>query len=667
MSIDPASMEEALRLAREEALQYRRAYELVSVAFSENTAELYGRKQLADAYDQARLHRIYGPADVVCYEYWSNAGAAVSHQPSGAVVVTPQHAWHYAAGVPLDFSGIDFETQDCWVRVRLGGVTGQVGVALYDGAQDAIAAQEMVDSFAGVRQLSLEVKDAAASLLLLRNGEAEGVSQATFVGAEIVVADKPAPLSATDAATDPVMSPPPGSWRELAVMQAARRAKGRLQLRLVDAAAAMLAKHGAMLDRRLLTPAVRAASWWRRHVSAPRTLWGVSPILTLPLLARADRLLGLGSASVVYTTYVISSGFDINLKRLMGWIYEHRPALYDPAQNLILQLSRLSFDVYHYFCDRGLSPHKRIGLNEPELQLLQRSDRRLYAYAFGGDVRTRRRTLALGVHNLCVACPSPGTLCICDDERGQDNQAMIARYAAAVVSMGDMVAYAPHARSMPYWPLDTEKVRFKGVDWTPDRPLRVAHAPNHPYFKGTDHLVAAIDRLRGEGRAIELVRVQGVPNTEVIKLFEQSDIIADQFVAGAHGYTAFEAMLVGKPVLCYLRDPSMVLDPDHCPIINTWPESLYRTLRDCLDGRYDLADIGRRGRSYVEHYHSIPAVALRLGQMYLETAGFPERINRRIRRRMARLSASLPPLTAGPTPVPWADIPGADPRPALAA
>jgi hypothetical protein len=110
-----------------------------------------------------------------------------------------------------------------------------------------------------------------------------------------------------------------------------------------------------------------------------------------------------------------------------------------------------------------------------------------------------------------------------------------------------------------------------------------------------------------------------------------------------------------------------VLEPDACPIINTWPESLYQTLKDCLDGRYDLAELGRRSRSYVEHCHSTEAVALRLGRMYLDTAAFPERTNRRIRRRMAGLAGRLPPLRPGTPPVPWIEVPGANPRPALAA
>ena len=159
-----------------------------------------------------------------------------------------------------------------------------------------------------------------------------------------------------------------------------------------------------------------------------------------------------------------------------------------------------------------------------------------------------------------------------------------------------------------------------------------------------------------EGRQIELVRVQGVSNNQVISLFETCDLVADQFIAGFHGYTALEAMGLGKPVLCYLRGPAMTIDPATCPIINAWPGTVYDRLKDCLDGRYDLPALGRRSRTYVEHYYSLEAVALRLGRLYLATARFGGRIDRKILRRMDMLEPLVPPLISGPPPVPWTSV-----------
>jgi hypothetical protein len=397
-----------------------------------------------------------------------------------------------------------------------------------------------------------------------------------------------------------------------------------------------------------------AAAWWRLRFGRPRTMWGVTPILTLPLLARCDRLLGLRSESLVYTTYYITGAFDINLKRLWERVYARHRRWSGPLHKAILHLALIRYDTFHLFCDRGLMlPQGRMGIDELEMKAVRRLGRRLYTYAYGADVRTRETTLALGRYNFCIECPEPMKFCVCDESEGAANIARIRGLATAMVTMGDMQAYAPDARNFHYWPIDIQKVRYVGVDRPDGRALRVAHAPNHAHFKGTKYLVAAVERLRSEGRAIELVRVQGVPNSEVMTLFASCDVVADQFIDGFHGYTAVEAMALGKPVLCYLRDPSMAIDPANCPVINVWPDTVYDTLKDCLEGRHDLVTLGLRGRAYIEHYYSLEAVALRLGRLYLDTAKFGARIDRMISQRMEALERTLPPLIAAPPPIPW--------------
>ncbi|MGL1521380.1 glycosyltransferase, partial [Vibrio parahaemolyticus] len=88
-----------------------------------------------------------------------------------------------------------------------------------------------------------------------------------------------------------------------------------------------------------------------------------------------------------------------------------------------------------------------------------------------------------------------------------------------------------------------------------------------------------------------------------------SHVVADQFVAGFHGYTALEAMAMAKPVLCFLRSDKMMIDPATCPIINTRPDEIYNVLKRCLRGELDLNGIGNAGRRYVETHYSLQAVA----------------------------------------------------------
>jgi hypothetical protein len=371
-------------------------------------------------------------------------------------------------------------------------------------------------------------------------------------------------------------------------------------------------------------------------------MWGTTPILTLPVLAGCDRLLGFKSESLVFTTYYITSNFDVNLRKAVDWVRARAPHLYRPLTWVVLAYAVLRYDVIHVFCDRGILLPAGMGVNPRELALLRSAGKRIYTYTYGADVRTRERTLALGEFNFCTHCPDPGQYCICDDAAGSAAIRAIEPYATRMLAMGDMLAYVPTAENFHFWPLDLRRIAPAPPRARTGGPLRVAHAPNHPHFKGTHYLEAAVARLQQEGVAIELVRIEGAPNSEVLRLFREVDLVAEQFIGGFHGYTALEAMAVGRAVISYLRGPDMMMDPDSCPILSADPRTLYQVLKDCALGHHDLESLGRRGRSYVERYYSTEAVAARLGRLYLRSAAFPERWRRRLEARVAALEAGLP-------------------------
>ena len=462
-------------------------------------------------------------------------------------------------------------------------------------------------------------------------------------------------LKATQAALEAVYAS--RSWRATRYLRAFSRRSRLLKnfgTRTVKSTARRV--YGAMRGvlAGLLDACTRIAKWRRMTFGVPRTLWGVTPILTLPLLVRCDRMLGLRSQSMVFTTYHITRNFDINLEKLVNYVYSKHPSWSFRIHRFILRLCLTRYDAYNFFCDRSiLLPTRRMEVNEAEMQAIRKFDHALYTYTYGADIRTRETTLGLGKYNFCYDCPEPMKFCQCDEAAGSANVERISRYANAMVALGDMVEYVPHCRNFHFWPLDVERIKYAGCDWDGRRTFRIAHAPNHSHFKGTQYLERAVAKLRAEGRDLEIVRVNGVPNEEVLKLFASCDLMADQFIGGAPGYAAYEAMAIGKPVLCYLRNQDMVTDPDRCPIINTWPGTIYETLKACLDGQFDFAVLGERGRNYVEYYCSLEAVALGLGRLYLETAGFPPRINNRIKKRMRTLQPQLPQLMPGTPPIPW--------------
>ncbi len=390
-------------------------------------------------------------------------------------------------------------------------------------------------------------------------------------------------------------------------------------------------KLSILIVEHLAVPLGRLMSTYRLRRGEGRTLWGITPILTLPVKAMADRCLGLKSDAVVFHTYSIARSFDINLSGLLQIVLKRAPSLYTPLHRLVLAWVLVRYDIVHFFADRGIMPSAgRVGIDQWEMDQLKKSSKRLYVYCYGADVRTRERTLALGKWNFCIHCPSPGKLCICDDTAGRKNIAAIERRANAIVSLGDMLAYIPNPVHLDYWPIDVESIGVVGSRCDGGA-LKVAHAPNHPYFKGSQYLVEVIESLRAQGHAIELTTISGVSNTRVLEIFSECDVVADQFIGGAYGYTALEGMARGKPVMSYVRSASLVETAEECPLLIATPDNLRDVLLWILSNKDKLPAIGKQGRAYIERWHSVSAVAERLGRLYESTGDLPLASLRKIR------------------------------------
>ena len=375
----------------------------------------------------------------------------------------------------------------------------------------------------------------------------------------------------------------------------------------------------------LVRLAVSIAPTAKRNHTVTRSLWGSTPIITIVAKSRAERLLGVEAHSLVYSTYHLTDQFDINLSRWM------RGPLKLVVPYVTLAWACLRYQRFHFFYDRGLLPQIVPGqFNVDELFLLRSLGKQMFFYAYGADVRTQVRTRALGPVQLCGGCPLPGKYCVCDDLRGSENYHRIRHFATMCFSMGDMLEYTPGSRNnLFYWPIDLQRdggarYRPQFPDGDASRPLRIVHAPNHRHFKGTRYLLDAVERLKQEGVAIELVLVEKKPNAEALEIYRTADVVFDQCVAGYHGYFALEALAMGKPVLVYIRKPHAYLPAaDECPFINTQPDRLVDDLRRLAAERDSLAELGRRGREYIERHFSLPAFAKRLGLVYQELADGP--------------------------------------------
>jgi glycosyltransferase involved in cell wall biosynthesis len=162
--------------------------------------------------------------------------------------------------------------------------------------------------------------------------------------------------------------------------------------------------------------------------------------------------------------------------------------------------------------------------------------------------------------------------------------------------------------------------------------VRLYHAVGHSAertrsdgvnIKSTHVYLPLVSRLRAEGNQIELIKPTGIPNKEVRYLQAQADIFLEMLTFGWFGANAREAMMLGKPVICFLRpewlDSARQEIPDYIdelPIVSATPRTVEAILRDLIINKEKRLEIGRRSREFAVKWHSAEVGARRFNQIY---------------------------------------------------
>ena len=252
-----------------------------------------------------------------------------------------------------------------------------------------------------------------------------------------------------------------------------------------------------------------------------------------------------------------------------------------------------------------------------DLPLLRRAGKRIFVTYQGDDIRQA----ADAGHAPSVDYFHPAL-----DERKRAAAARFDRYSERTYALNpDLLAVlGPRAEFLPYASVDL-------AEWLPspprdDGPLRVVHAPSDRRVKGTEHLLAAVERLRGDGVGIELDLVEGLPRREAHARYELADVLVDQLLTGWYGSVSVELMALGRPAIAHLRERDLGRIPDamreQLPVIEATPASIEEVLRTLAGPRRgELAELGRRSRAFVERWHDPLAIARRTKADYERALG----------------------------------------------
>jgi glycosyltransferase involved in cell wall biosynthesis len=311
-------------------------------------------------------------------------------------------------------------------------------------------------------------------------------------------------------------------------------------------------------------------------------------------LAHAEREFGLHSEVAVFAAgpYGYASDIEFQLEGQPAW------RRFATRARFTAQALR-RYDIIHFNFGQSLITLRAAGHVFNELALLKRAGVTILVTFQGCDVRPQ------------ASCHCTQETCRAEDRYRAPNAARFLRYADRAFHLNpDLRAWLPGSSFLPYASVDVHSVTPAPSTRAGDT-IRIAHAPSNREVKGTRHVLAAVEELRADGAEVELDLIEGVPREEVLRRVREADIVVDQLLNGWYGGFAVEAMALGKPVVCHIRE---LLSEDNpfgaeLPIVRATPETLAQQLRTLALERALRARLGAEGRAFAERHHDPRSVA----------------------------------------------------------
>ncbi len=330
---------------------------------------------------------------------------------------------------------------------------------------------------------------------------------------------------------------------------------------------------------------------------------------------------------------------DPHALRKQLWFYFVSLFRYDIFHFSNFQGLTFSFVIHEYFKQRGFPPYTEIKL----LKVLGKKIVYSNNGCLDGVSQTSFRTW--GSEPVCDICPWQNRANVCSDERNLawgKLRNSLADYQCTLGGNRKDYNDDPRVHEVPeFYCLDTEF-------WRSDLPVpekyRLPYSPGtvkiyhavgnydlrttpgtQKNIKSTHIYLPLIERLKSEGYPVEFVFAKDIPNKEVRFYQAQADIFVDMLTFGFFGANVREAMMLGKPAVCYLRPewlesmrqeiPEYV---DELPVISATPATIHDVLVDLITHSEKRQEIGRRSLEFAVKWHSKEAGARRFDEIYTD-------------------------------------------------
>lgn len=373
----------------------------------------------------------------------------------------------------------------------------------------------------------------------------------------------------------------------------------------------------------LCVPMLVAFAMLSRRRRRDLLLWGVMPVTNYMYWSRAMRAAGYRSETLMTHHYAISKATDFDrylIDLVPDWFGRGRLGQAMAPIAGMLYVMRQACVLHTTFAG---GPLGQTCLWKLEPLLLRWAEVRTVVIPVGSDAFKYSAVMDTSLRHVLLS--NYAYLAV--------QESRIASAVALWTRHADIIIVDWMMDGIGRWDITVPSVLAIDVEqWVPkesysrnngrDGAVRILHTPNHRYFKGTEFLVNAVEELRAEGLSIDLVLLEGVPNTRVLEEMRRADVLAEQFIAVGYGLSAVEGFATGLPVMSnlseevYTRLFRRYAFLDECPTLSTRPETLKANLRALVQDPDLREELGRAGRAYSEKYHSYAAAQRLFSAIY---------------------------------------------------
>jgi glycosyltransferase involved in cell wall biosynthesis len=318
--------------------------------------------------------------------------------------------------------------------------------------------------------------------------------------------------------------------------------------------------------------------------------------------------------------------------RVMKLFLSHKVIHYTGVHNLRML----------YFCDPRRWPTE----TGDDVRWLKRLGKKIvYSHTACLDGVSQTSFSRWGSRSVCSDCPWQHVPSVCSDDRNLTWGRLRNSLCDYQVSMGgNRVDYNDDPRIheiQQFYCLDPDV-------WSPDLAIpekfrlpdgqgrvRIYHAVGNfdtrtdaatqVNMKSSHIYLPLIKRMQDNGLPVELVFVKDKPNLDVRYYQAQSDIVCDMLTFGFFGANVREALMLGKPVVCYLRpewlesirreQPGFV---EELPVVSATPETVEAVLTDLIRNPTKREELGRRGREFAVKWYSAQNAASVFDRIYTD-------------------------------------------------